>query len=139
MSFQMMTGRRKIAAVLTGALVAIGGAWAIERRCSTASARSVCEQFATMVMTNRCHEAYRLTVAATYQFSTEDAFCEENSRDYEFASAVCRSGEWWEPFLFLTGSLPRSSTRGPAPDLLFGMTLQRVNGAWMVQSFTFDK
>lgn len=139
MGFQMMTRRRKIAAVLTGALVAIGGAWGIERRCSTASARSVCEQFATMVTTNRCHEAYRLTVAATYPFSTEDAFCEENSRDYESASAVCRSGEWREPFLFLTGSLHRSSTRGPAPDLLFGMTLQRVNGAWMVQSFTFDK
>ena len=126
------------AAWFAGALVALGGVWAIESWRNGSGPRNVCEQFATMVTTDHCHEAYRLTVASTYGFSTEEAFCREHSSTDVSASATCGVDEQRGSFFFLSGSVRRTGADGEDQRLPFGMTLRGVNGVWLVQSFTFD-
>ena len=133
----MMTGR-KAAAGLVAAILIFGGLWAVRSRMRVSGARGACEQFMTLLTTNRCHEAFALTDRATYDVSTEESFCRANA--YPSASVSCDDGGQWQDETYLiVGTVDRSRSNGQAPTQSFGVKLGRVNGAWRVKGLVYDE
>jgi hypothetical protein len=101
-------------------------------------AREVCEQFITLLTTNRCHEAFAVTDRATYDVSSEESFCRANA--YPSASASCDDGGQWQDETYLmVGTIDRSRANGQAPTQSFELKLGRVNGVWRVQGLVYDE
>ena len=132
-----MTKRaRQLLAAAVGVFVVSLGIWWLNR--SPDGAKEVCERFVTLAVTNHCREAYQLSVASTYSFSSVDAFCQEHGDDYDRVSVGCRAGKWNGEEYVVDGVLKRSRGADHYPDIAFGMALRRMDGRWYVARWSFD-
>lgn len=102
-------------------------------------ARKTCERFMTLLMNDKCREAYQLTARTSYGFSSLESFCED--RQYRFnetwrsGQASCNAGEWHGVEYVVFGQASRPSEQQSHS---FGMRLNRNQDAWLVLDFTFD-
>jgi hypothetical protein len=138
-SFQLRFTRLRFVLLGAGALLSIALAILWWRITPPKDARATCERYVSLVLENKCSEAYELTTRTTYKFSTLDSFCQDNHPDahtWNPSTVRCDEGEWQGANDYVV--FGRLTRRNDTQAALFGMRLHRLAAKWLVVEFKFD-
>ena len=129
--------KRRIVLLSSLALVGAGGVGLWWQFTPPRGARKTCEQFMLLASTNRCQQAYEMTMRPKYELNTVKSFCQEYGHDFNTVRVRCSSGEWQGGRYVAFGTMSYSKDGVDYPPISFGMPMSREGKQWVVHSVTF--